>query len=231
MSYCIYVIEDDRNIAELLEIALKTYGYNVLLFENGEDAIKMLNKKNPDLILCDIMLPSMDGIEFVSIIRKNNMFKKIPIMMLTAKDSELDKIKGLNNGADDYITKPFSVMEVMARIRVQFRKMEQFKPDIKEETEIIELGIIKINKLLREVFVENNLVELTFKEYELLNYLIKNKNKPLSREEILNNVWGYDYLGETRTVDIHIKTIRKKLLNAEDYIKTVRGIGYKISEK
>ncbi len=231
MSYCIYVIEDDRNIAELLEIALKTYGYNVLLFENGEDAIKMLNKKNPDLILCDIMLPSMDGIEFVSIIRKNNMFKKIPIMMLTAKDSELDKIKGLDSGADDYITKPFSVMEVMARIRVQFRKMEQFKPDIKEETEIIELGIIKINKLLREVFVENNLVELTFKEYELLNYLIKNKNKPLSREEILNNVWGYDYLGETRTVDIHIKTIRKKLLNAEDYIKTVRGIGYKISEK
>ena len=231
MSYCIYVIEDDRNIAELLEIALKTYGYNVLLFENGEDAIKMLNKKNPDLILCDIMLPSMDGIEFVSIIRKNNIFKKIPIMMLTAKDSELDKIKGLDSGADDYITKPFSVMEVMARIRAQFRKMEQFKPDIKEETEIIELGIIKINKLLREVFVENNLVELTFKEYELLNYLIKNKNKPLSREEILNNVWGYDYLGETRTVDIHIKTIRKKLLNAEDYIKTVRGIGYKISEK
>ena len=231
MSYCIYVIEDDRNIAELLEIALKTYGYNVLLFENGEDAIKMLNKKNPDLILCDIMLPSMDGIEFVSIIRKNNMFKKIPIMMLTAKDSELDKIKGLDSGADDYITKPFSVMEVMARIRVQFRKMEQFKPDIKEETEIIELGIIKINKLLREVFVENNLVELTFKEYELLNYIKKNKNKPLSREEILNNVWGYDYLGETRTVDIHIKTIRKKLLNAEDYIKTVRGIGYKISEK
>ena len=231
MSYCIYVIEDDRNIAELLEIALKTYGYNVLLFENGEDAIKMLNKNKPDLILCDIMLPSMDGIEFVSIIRKNNMFKKIPIMMLTAKDSELDKIKGLDSGADDYITKPFSVMEVMARIRVQFRKMEQFKPDIKEETEIIELGIIKINKLLREVFVENNLVELTFKEYELLNYLIKNKNKPLSREEILNNVWGYDYLGETRTVDIHIKTIRKKLLNAEDYIKTVRGIGYKISEK
>lgn len=231
MSYCIYVIEDDRNIAELLEIALKTYGYNVLLFENGEDAIKMLNKKSPDLILCDIMLPSIDGIEVVSIIRKNNMFKKIPIMMLTAKDSELDKIKGLDSGADDYITKPFSVMEVMARIRAQFRKIEQFKTDKTEQSEIIELGIIKINKVLREVFLEDNLIELTFKEYELLKYLVKNKNKPLSREEILNDVWGYDYLGETRTVDIHIKTIRKKLLNAEDYIKTVRGIGYKISEK
>ena len=231
MSYCIYIIEYDKNIAELLEIALKSYGYNVFLFDNAESAIKTLNKNNPDLIICDIMLPGIDGIEAVYIIRKNNMFKKTPIMMLTAKDSELDKIKGLDNGADDYITKPFSVMEVMARIRAQFRKIEQFKTDVKEDIEEINLGIIKINKISREVFVENELIELTFKEYELLKYLIKNKNKPLSREEILNNVWGYDYLGETRTVDIHIKTLRRKLLCAEDYIKTVRGIGYKISEK
>lgn len=231
MSYCIYVIEDDKNIAELLEIALKTYGYNVFLFDNAEDAIKTLNKNNPDLIICDIMLPGIDGIGAVSTIRKNNMFKKTPIMMLTAKDSELDKIKGLDSGADDYITKPFSVMEVMARIRAQLRKIECFKTNEKDDLEEMTLGIISLNKISREVFVENNLIELTFKEYELLKYLLENKNKPLSREEILNNVWGYEYLGETRTVDIHIKTIRRKLLDAEDYIKTIRGIGYKISEK
>lgn len=231
MSYCIYVIEDDKNIAELLEIALKTYGYNVFLFGNAEDAIKTLNKNNPDLIICDIMLPGIDGIGAVSTIRKNDMFKKIPIMMLTAKDSELDKIKGLDSGADDYITKPFSVMEVMARIRAQLRKIECFKTNEKDDLEEMTLGIISLNKTSREVLVENNLIELTFKEYELLKYLLENKNKPLSREEILNNVWGYEYLGETRTVDIHIKTIRRKLLDAEDYIKTIRGIGYKISEK
>ncbi|WP_317367871.1 response regulator transcription factor [uncultured Tyzzerella sp.] len=231
MSYFIYVIEDDKNIAELLEIALKTYGYNVFLFDNAEDAIKNLNINAPDLIICDIMLPGIDGIEAVSTIRKNNMFIKTPIIMLTAKDSEIDKIKGLDSGADDYITKPFSVMEVMARIRAQFRKIEQFKDDKKEEVNEINLGSIKLNKISREVFVGNELIELTFKEYELLKYLLKNTNKPLSREEILNNVWGYEYLGETRTVDIHIKTIRRKLIGAEDYIKTIRGVGYKISEK
>ncbi|WP_250277263.1 response regulator transcription factor [[Clostridium] colinum] len=231
MSYCIYIIEDDKNIAELLEIALKSYGYNVHLFDNAEDAIETLNKYTPDLIICDIMLPGIDGISAISIIRNNKKFNTTPIIMLTAKDSELDKIKGLDSGADDYITKPFSVMEVMARIRAQFRKVNQFKNTTESNLNEIVLGHIKLNKLSREVFVSDNLVELTFKEYELLKYLLENKNKPLSREEILNNVWGYEYLGETRTVDIHIKTIRRKLLDAEDYIKTVRGIGYKISEK
>ncbi len=230
MSYCIYIIEDDKNIAELLEIALKSSGYTIYLFENAEDAIKSLNKNEPDLIICDIMLPGINGIDAVSTIRKKNAFKITPIIMLTAKDNELDKIKGLDSGADDYITKPFSVMEVMARIRAQFRKIEHFKGDINDVSEII-FGYINLNKTSREVFVDGHLIELTFKEYELLKYLLENKNKPLSREQILNDVWGYDYLGETRTVDIHIKTIRRKLLIAEDYIKTVRGIGYKISEK
>lgn len=230
MSYCIYIIEDDKNIAELLEIALKSYNYNVLLFEKAEDAIKTLNKQSPDLIICDIMLPGIDGIEATSIIRKNSLFKTTPIIMLTAKDSELDKIKGLDSGADDYITKPFSVMELMARIRAQFRKIEHFNGNDKKDKDEIILGDIKLNKTSREVFIDDELIELTFKEYELLKYLLENKNKPLSREEILNKVWGYDYLGETRTVDIHIKTIRRKLLTAEDYIKTVRGVGYKISE-
>ena len=231
MSYCIYVIEDDKNIAELLEIALKSYGYKVWLFDNAEEAIKNINKKKPNLIICDVMLPGIDGIKATTTIRNISDFKTVPILMLTAKDSELDKIKGLDSGADDYITKPFSVMEVMARIRAQFRKMEQFKIEDKQDKEEILLGDIRVDKTSREVFVNDALIELTFKEYELLRYLLENKNKPLSREDILNNVWGYDYLGETRTVDIHIKTIRRKLLEAEDYIKTVRGIGYKISEK
>lgn len=231
MSYCVYIIEDDKNIAELLEIALKSYNYNVLLFEKAEDAIDSLGKEKPDLIICDVMLPGIDGIEATAIIRKNNLFQTTPIIMLTAKDSELDKIKGLDNGADDYITKPFSVMELMARIRAQFRKIEQFNGQSKKEIEEIILGIIRLNKISREVFVDEQIIELTFKEYELLKYLLEHKNKPLSREEILNDVWGYEYLGETRTVDIHIKTIRRKLLDAEDYIKTVRGVGYKISEK
>lgn len=229
MSYNIYIIEDDKNISELLEIALKSYGYNVFAFDNAENAIKNLNKNNPKLILCDMMLPGMNGIEAICKIRKNENFKTTPIIILTAKDSEVDKIKGLDSGADDYITKPFSVMELMARIRANIRKIEQFENTKPSKDEII-LGDIKLNKLEREVFVNETLIELTFKEYELLKYLLENVNKPLSREDILNNVWGYDYLGETRTVDIHIKTIRRKILTAEDYIKTVRGIGYKISD-
>lgn len=230
MSYTVYIIEDDKNICELLEIALKSYNYNVFAFENGEDAIKNLNINPPDLIICDVMLPNLDGMRVISTIRNEKGFDIIPIIMLTAKDSEVDKIKGLDAGADDYITKPFSIMELMARIRAQFRKLESVNKIEKNNEDEIILGNLKINFISREVFVSGKLIELTYKEYELLKYLLKNINKPISREELLNKVWGYEYLGETRTVDIHIKTIRKKLLDAENYIKTVRGIGYKISE-
>lgn len=231
MSYSIYIIEDDKNISELLEIAFKTYSYNVFSFENAEAAIKNLNKNEPDLIVCDIMLPGMDGTKAISIIRNYEKFKAIPIILLTAKDSEIEKIKGLDAGADDYVTKPFSIMELMARVRAQFRKLENI--DIKslktEANNEIVLGNIRINTVSREIFINESLVEFTFKEYEILKYLLENINKPISREEILNKIWGYEYLGETRTVDIHIKSIRKKMLNSEDYIKTIRGIGYKIS--
>lgn len=230
---CIYIIEDDKNIAELLEIALNSYSYKVFIFEKAETAIKNLNLNPPDLIICDVMLPGIDGIRATSIIRQKKDFKTTPIIMLTAKDGEVDKIKGLDSGADDYMTKPFSVMELMARIRSQFRKIQEINKKYEVYTgteEEINLGKIKINKTLREVSVEDNLIDLTFKEYELLKYLLENRNKPISREEILNKIWGYEYYGETRTVDIHIKSIRKKILSAEDYIKTIRGIGYKISE-
>lgn len=231
MSYTVYIIEDDINIAELLEIALKSYNYNVFTFQNGEDAIKNLDSNSPDLIICDVMLPELDGTKIVSIIRQKEQFKSIPIIMLTAKDSEIDKIKGLDAGADDYMTKPFSIMELMARIRAQFRKFEEIKKayNFSEKNDII-LGNLRLNTINREIFVSGNLIEVTYKEYEILKYLLENINKPISREELLNKVWGYEYLGETRTVDIHIKTIRKKLLSAENYIKTIRGVGYKISE-
>lgn len=227
MKHCVYVIEDDKNIAELLGIALKGHSYKVYLFDNVEDALENITINKPNLIICDIMLPQMNGIDAVIKIRKNDIFKITPIIMLTAKDSEIDKIKGLDAGADDYVVKPFSVMELMARVRAHLRKVESLGETTQE---IIELGKISLNTILREVFVEDIKIELTFKQFELLKYLLENKNKPISRKEILDKIWGYNYLGESRTVDIHIKTIRKKLLSAENYIKTVRGIGYKISE-
>lgn len=229
----IYVVEDDNSIAELLEIALKSNSYEVLLFEKAEDVINELNnneKSLPNLIICDVMLPQMNGISAVSEIKKIDAFKKIPIILLTAKDSELDKIKGLDAGADDYITKPFSVMELMARVRVQLRKNEA-RIDNFNTSKKLSLGSIGLDIETREVGVDNENIELTFKEFELLKYMIENKNKSISRDELLNKIWGYDYSGETRTIDIHIKTLRKKLLSGEKYIKTIRGIGYKISEK
>ena len=235
MQRSIYVIEDDKNIAELIEIALKSYSYETYTFERAEDALKSIKTNVPSVIVLDIMLPGINGIEAVSIIRKDAATKRIPIILLTAKDSEADKIKGLDCGADDYMTKPFSIMELMARIRLQFRKLDQLneaeKSPNSNNSETTEIAIcdLKINKLSREVFIRDTLIELTYKEYELLKYLVENNNKAISREEILNQVWGYEYAGETRTVDIHIKTLRKKVLDVGQYIKTVRGVGYKFS--
>ncbi len=230
-NYTIYIIEDDKNIAELLEFALKNT-YNILKFEKGEDAINTLNKIPADLIICDIMLPTLDGIEIVSKIRAIKNFKTTPIIIITAKDSEIDKIKGLDAGADDYITKPFSVIELMARIRAQFRKMENYKNNVDniDKDKHISVGLLCLDLLNREVFVAGESISLTFKEFEILKYLLENKNRAIAREELLEKVWGYKYLGETRTVDIHIKSIRKKLSRA-DYIKTIRGFGYKISNQ
>ena len=148
----------------------------------------------------------------------------MPIIILTAKDSEVDKIIGLDSGADDYVTKPFSVMELMARVRSQLRRNDE------AETNYKEMGILKINTDTREVFVNDIHVMLTFKEYELLVYLIDNTNRVVTRDELLNKIWGYEYTGETRTIDIHIRTLRQKIGSAGDYIKTIRGMGYRISK-
>ncbi|MGN1318912.1 MAG: response regulator transcription factor [Lachnospirales bacterium] len=217
----IYVVEDDENIRDLVKIALEGNGYKVSAFETAEEGISAIKEKKPDLCIFDIMLPGMDGITAVKEIKKHNSFKDIPIIHLTAKDSEIDKVKGLDGGADDYITKPFGILELMARIRSVLRRSKN--EDNNRET----YGMIRINRDTREIFVNDEAVTLTFKEYELLKFLIDNKKRAVSRTELLNEVWGYEYIGETRTIDIHIRTIRQKLGVAGSYIKTLRGMGYR----
>lgn len=215
----IFVIEDDESIRELVKIALEGYGHSVNAFESAEEALERMDEEHPVLAIFDIMLPGISGIEAVKKIRAGK-FAKMPVIMLTAKDSEVDKIVGLDSGADDYVTKPFSVMELMARVRAQLRRFE-------DDGTPINLGKIRINEATREIFVDNKPITLTFKEYELVVYLCKNSHRVVSRDELLHKLWGYDYVGETRTVDIHIGTLRQKLGAAGDVIKTVRGMGYR----
>lgn len=224
MGKNIFITEDDESIRALIKVALEGYDHNVYDFETAEEALEMAEKVKPDLAIFDIMLPGMQGTEAVKRLRQNDKFKKLPIIILTAKDSEIDKIIGLDSGADDYVTKPFSVMELMARVRSQLRRTEEQTVNYKE------LGILKINTDTREVFVNGEPAVLTFKEYELLVYLIDNTHRVVTRDELLNKIWGYEYTGETRTIDIHIRTLRQKIGAAGEYIKTVRGMGYRISK-
>ncbi len=220
----IFITEDDDSIRALVKVALEGYDHNVYDFETAEEALEMAEKVKPDLAIFDIMLPGMQGTEAVKKLRQNDKFKKLPIIILTAKDSEIDKIIGLDSGADDYVTKPFSVMELMARVRSQLRRTEDQTVNYKE------LGVLKINTDTREVFVKGEQTVLTFKEYELLIYLIDNTHRVVTRDELLNKIWGYEYTGETRTIDIHIRTLRQKIGPAGEYIKTIRGMGYRISK-
>ena len=206
----IIVIEDDESIRELVKVALQGYGHEVFDFECAEDALEELKHTKADLGIFDIMLPGIDGVEAVKEYRSTETNGHMAIIMLTAKDSEVEKIIGLDSGADDYVTKPFSVMELMARVRAQLRRYEQ------PVSNKISLGTISINTDTREVFVNGEEVKL-----------IENGNKVVSRDELLNKIWGYEYTGETRTIDIHIKTLRQKLGTAGDYIKTIRGMGYR----
>lgn len=221
MGY-IYVIEDDESIRELIRIALEGYGYNIKAYEAAEGAIENMKNEKPDLAIFDIMLPGMDGLSAIKLIRKDPVLKDIPIICLTAKDKELDKVAGLDVGADDYITKPFGVLELAARIRSLLRRID--KEDEKEMT----AGKLTINLLTREVFIDGKSIDLTFKEYEVLLYLLENSSRVVSRDEMLNQIWGYEYDVESRTLDIHIRTLRQKLGSyGAEYIKTVRGVGYR----
>lgn len=224
MSKNIFITEDDESIRALIKVALEGYNHKVYDFETAEEALEAMEKVKPDLAIFDIMLPGMQGTEAVKRLRQNDRYKKVPIIILTAKDSEVDKIIGLDSGADDYVTKPFSVMELMARVRSQLRRTEEQAVNYRE------MGILRINTDTREVFVKDEPAVLTFKEYELLIYLIDNTHRVVTRDELLNKIWGYEYTGETRTIDIHIRTLRQKIGAAGEYIKTVRGMGYRISK-
>lgn len=223
----IYVVEDDDNIRDLIRIALEGFGYVVSAFEMAEDALKNIEADQPDLAVFDLMLPGMDGLSAIKKIRKNDSLADMPIIILTAKDREFDKVAGLDGGADDYMTKPFGVMELAARIRSLLRRRARNQAD----EEILEKYGISLNKKTREVTSRGKKVELTLKEYELLLYLMENHSRVATRDELLNHIWGYDYDGETRTLDMHIRTLRQKLGPYGSLIQTVRNVGYRLEEQ
>lgn len=224
----IYSIEDDNAILELLECALKSANMKFMGFEKFDEFYEALQKEKPDLILLDIMLPKMDGISILKKLKGNSNYNQIPVIMLSVKSKENDKVLAFDYGADDYISKPFGVFELIARIKAVLRRNPT--PLTENETKVIISNGIELNIEKHIVIFKDKNIELTYKEFLLLEYLMKNKNIALSREKLLENVWGYDYSGETRTVDMHIKSIRQKLNDDDEkpkIIATIRGIGYK----
>jgi two-component system alkaline phosphatase synthesis response regulator PhoP len=229
MGKLIYVVEDDEDIRKLVTMALEMFMHEAVAFENAEDAMKAIREKLPDLVFFDIMLPKMSGLEATKILRKSPKTKKLPIVLLTARGSEIDRVCGLDSGADDYIVKPFSVMELGARVRSIFRRIEEDEPK-GEKPRVVEVSDLRINHDTREVSKNGEVLKLTFKEHDLLCMLIRERGRIVSREELLNEVWGSDFMGESRTMDMHIRTLRAKLSDDADnpkYIKTIRNAGYR----
>lgn len=222
----IFVIEDDDSIREMVIYALTTAGFAAEGFSDGDDIFPALLKTIPALILLDIMLPGSDGLSILKRLKQADHYWPIPVIMLTAKGSELDRIKGLDLGADDYVTKPFSVMEVISRVKAVLRRCGTDTGGSDE----LKIGSISLHQAKRVVSVDDNEITLTYKEFELLQYLMINQGIVLSRDKLLEQIWGFDYNGESRTVDMHIKSLRQKLGQAGDEIKTVRNVGYKIGE-
>ena len=216
----IYIVEDDESIREIETIALKNSGHEVCAFEDAKAFYRRIEAVIPDLLVRDVMLPDSDGNAIVKKLRMMQETQKLPIIMVTAKTAEVDLIRGLDNGADDYLKKPFSVMELITRVKALLRRCEG------EKEELLKLGEIEIDNVRHKCEVNGQIVELTFKEHELLKYLIVNKGIVLSREQIMQSVWGTEFEGESRTVDMHIKTLRHKLQTAGEHIKTVRNVGY-----
>lgn len=220
----IFIVEDDENIRGMMEYALGSAGFSADSFCCASDFWAAIRKNIPALILLDIMLPEEDGIEILRKLKNSPAWSKIPVIMLTAKSTEYDKIKGLDLGADDYVGKPFSVLEVLSRIKAVLRRTEE----IVSQPKVFVLGELRLQEDRRSVTVGEEDILLTYKEFELLLYLMEHEGIVLSREKLLQNIWGFDYQGESRTVDMHIRTLRQKLGDAGNYIKTVRNVGYKI---
>ncbi|WP_297712295.1 response regulator transcription factor [Clostridium sp.] len=224
----ILVVDDEENIAELISYNLTSNGYKVIIANNGNDAVKLAVEEKPNLILLDLMIPGKDGYDVCKDIRSNSEVRNTPIIMLTAKSEELDKILGLELGADDYITKPFSVRELLARVKAVLRRFSISEP----ENNILVFGNLTADFDKREILVNDKKLDLTLKEFELLEILIRNKGKILTRDTLLDKIWGYEYIGETRTVDVHIRYLRKKIeLDDKNpkLIETIRGVGYRFN--
>ncbi|MBQ6856262.1 MAG: response regulator transcription factor [Lachnospiraceae bacterium] len=217
----IYAVEDDKNILEIEMFALKNSGYQVEGFESAREFYKKTEERLPDLVLLDIMLPDESGLEIAGKLRRRPETKKLPIIMVTAKTSEIDKVKGLDMGADDYLTKPFGVMELIARVKAMLRRTM-------EEDKFLSVGDVFLDDEKRMVYVHEQPCTLTYKEYELLKLLLYNAGVVVSREIILERVWGIDFEGESRTLDMHIRTLRQKLGEAGAMIRTIRNVGYMI---
>ena len=227
MGKWIYYVEDDTSIRELVLYALKTAEFQVMGFENAASFYNRMKEQQPDLILLDIMLPDEDGVSILKKLKSRPDTENIPVIMMTAKSSEYDKVLGLDSGADDYITKPFGVMELISRVKAVIRRSDRSKGSAGE---VLKIGELVLDEQKHEVYARGQEVSLTFKEFELLSYLMKNRGLVLSRDKILNTIWNYEYEGESRTVDVHIGSLRQKLGTCGDFIKTIRGIGYKIED-
>ncbi len=222
----IWCVDDDNTIRDIEVYTLTQTGFETKGFADGISMLEALKTEKPELIVLDIMLPGMDGVEVLKEIRSNPETRKIPVIMATAKGTEMDKIQGLDTGADDYLVKPFGVMEMVSRIKAVLRRCE---PDEKEE--VLTIGEITLSDKEHLVTVNGEKVVLTFKEFEILKLFMRNPGIVFSRDKLLSEVWGIDYLGESRTVDMHIKTLRQKLGNAGSLIETVIGVGYKMEGK
>lgn len=222
----IYCVEDDDSIRELMLYTLRASGYTAEGFPDGRELIQALNGQKPQLILLDIMLPEMDGIEILKHLRANSATADIPVIMASAKGTEYDKVLGLDLGADDYLAKPFGMMEMVSRVRAVLRRthhMDTERP--------LRYDGLEMNPLSHTVLVDGNRIELTLKEFELLRLFLSHPGRVFTREQLLEQIWGLDYLGETRTVDVHIGTLRGKLGSYGDCIHTVRGVGYRLEER
>ena len=220
----IYVTEDDDNIREILRCTLDSYGYATRVFDSAPQLLEAVREQLPDLILMDIMMPGMDGLQALRLLKQDRRTAGVPVIFLTAKSSEIDKVKGLDLGAEDYITKPFGLLELAARVRAALRRQPP------ERQHILRGGDIVVDVDDHAVTRAGQPLELTLKEFELLRILIANRERVVPREELLNEIWGYDFAGETRTLDMHIKTLRAKLgddVEHPRYIKTIRAVGYK----
>lgn len=223
----IYFVDDDDSIRELIIYTLNSQGIEAEGFAKPSEFWKAMEERIPALILLDIMLPEEDGISILKKIRSKSLWKKIPVIMLTAKGSEFDTVLGLDSGADDYVPKPFRMMELLSRIRAHLRRNDE----VVEENKVLKLGILSVDSQKHIVKVGEEEIVLTLKEFDLLHFLLENKGIVLTRAQILDRIWGYEFDGESRTVDVHIRTLRQKLKDAGKYIETVRGVGYKLEER